>query len=41
MSTLKNPFTPFDPALVAAFEANIQAALAEDVGRNMSGSRRA
>lgn len=32
MSTLKNPFTPFDPALVAAFEANIQAALAEDVG---------
>lgn len=32
MSTLKNPFAPFDPALVAAFEANIQAALLEDVG---------
>ncbi|MDB5840236.1 MAG: carboxylating nicotinate-nucleotide diphosphorylase [Herminiimonas sp.] len=32
MSTLKNPFAPFDPALAAAFEANIQAALLEDVG---------
>jgi nicotinate-nucleotide pyrophosphorylase (carboxylating) len=32
MSTLKNPFAPFDPALTAAFEANIQAALQEDVG---------
>lgn len=32
MSTLKNPFAPFDAALVTAFEANIQAALAEDVG---------
>lgn len=32
MSTLKNPFAPFDAALVAAFEANIRTALAEDVG---------
>ncbi|WP_151634836.1 carboxylating nicotinate-nucleotide diphosphorylase [Noviherbaspirillum aerium] len=32
MSTLKNPFAPFDPALSAAFEANIRTALAEDVG---------
>lgn len=32
MSTLKNPFAPFDAALVEAFEANIQAALSEDVG---------
>lgn len=32
MSTLNNPFAPFDPALVDAFEANIQAALSEDVG---------
>ena len=32
MSTLHNPFAPFDAALVAAFEANIQTALAEDVG---------
>jgi nicotinate-nucleotide pyrophosphorylase (carboxylating) len=32
MSTLKNPFAPFDSALVAAFEANIQAALNEDIG---------
>lgn len=32
MSTLQNPFAPFDVALVAAFEANIQTALAEDVG---------
>lgn len=32
MSTLKNPFAPFDAALAAAFEANIQAALTEDIG---------
>lgn len=32
MSTLKNKFAPFDAALKAAFEANIQAALLEDVG---------
>lgn len=32
MSTLKNPFAPFDADLAAAFEANIQAALEEDVG---------
>lgn len=32
MSTLKNPFAPFDPLLAAAFEANIDAAVAEDVG---------
>jgi nicotinate-nucleotide pyrophosphorylase (carboxylating) len=32
MSTLHNPFAPFDAALAAAFEANIYAALAEDVG---------
>ncbi|WP_151447681.1 carboxylating nicotinate-nucleotide diphosphorylase [Lacisediminimonas profundi] len=32
MSTLKNPHTPFDVALAAAFERNIAAALAEDVG---------
>lgn len=32
MSTLKNPFAPFDAALAAAFENNINAALAEDVG---------
>jgi len=32
MSTLQNPFAPFDNALVAAFEANIRAALSEDVG---------
>ncbi len=32
MSTLQNPFAPFDGALTAAFEANIQVALAEDVG---------
>ncbi len=32
MSSLKNPFTPFDTALVAAFETTIQVALAEDVG---------
>lgn len=32
MSTLQNPFAPFDAALVQAFEANINIALAEDVG---------
>lgn len=32
MSTLQNPFAPFDAALVDAFEANIRAALLEDVG---------
>lgn len=32
MSTLRNPFAPFDPALAAAFENNIGDALAEDVG---------
>ncbi len=32
MSTLKNPHAPFDAALAAAFERNIAAALAEDVG---------
>ncbi|CAM8637747.1 NadC Nicotinate-nucleotide pyrophosphorylase [Oxalobacteraceae bacterium] len=32
MSTLRNPFAPFDAALAAAFEQNIAAALAEDLG---------
>ncbi|MDF3036993.1 MAG: nadC [Paucimonas sp.] len=32
MSTLRNPFAPFDDALARAFEANIESALAEDVG---------
>ena len=32
MSTLTNPFAPFDASLAAAFEANIQTALAEDIG---------
>ncbi|HVK94472.1 MAG TPA: carboxylating nicotinate-nucleotide diphosphorylase [Noviherbaspirillum sp.] len=32
MSTLQNPFAPFDTALVAAFEDNIRVALSEDVG---------
>jgi nicotinate-nucleotide pyrophosphorylase (carboxylating) len=32
MSTLQNPFAPFDAALAAAFEQNIAAALAEDIG---------
>jgi len=32
MSTLTNPHAPFDPLLTAAFEANIVAAIAEDVG---------
>lgn len=32
MSTLRNPFAPFDAALAAAFEANIRTAIEEDVG---------
>ncbi len=32
MSTLNNPFAPFDAALTAAFETNIFAAITEDVG---------
>lgn len=32
MSQLHNPFAPFDAALTLAFEANILAALAEDIG---------
>ncbi len=32
MSTLKNPHAPFDAALALAFEANINAALTEDIG---------
>lgn len=32
MSTLKNPFAPFDSALILAFEENVRAALAEDIG---------
>jgi nicotinate-nucleotide pyrophosphorylase (carboxylating) len=32
MSLLLNPFAPFDAALAAAFERNIETALAEDVG---------
>ncbi|MDO9420826.1 MAG: carboxylating nicotinate-nucleotide diphosphorylase [Herminiimonas sp.] len=32
MSQLHNPFAPFDAALTLAFEANIVAALAEDIG---------
>jgi nicotinate-nucleotide pyrophosphorylase (carboxylating) len=32
MSTLKNPYAPFDAALKRAFEANIRAALEEDIG---------
>ncbi len=32
MSTLKNPFAPFDSALDAAFIASVDLALAEDVG---------
>jgi nicotinate-nucleotide pyrophosphorylase (carboxylating) len=32
MSTLSNPYAPFDAALAAAFEANIRTALDEDVG---------
>src|SRR5471032_2919568 len=33
MSTLVNSFAPFDPALARAFEANLLAALLEDVGQ--------
>lgn len=32
MSTLKNPYAPFDAALAQAFEANIRTALSEDIG---------
>jgi len=32
MSTLVNPYAPFDDALKSAFEANLQVALLEDVG---------
>ena len=32
MSTLKNPYAPFDEALTLAFESNLRAALAEDIG---------
>ena len=32
MSTLKNPYAPFDAALAASFEANLRAALEEDIG---------
>ena len=32
MSTLRNPFAPFDPALTLAFEENIRLALAEEIG---------
>ncbi|MNR76226.1 Nicotinate-nucleotide pyrophosphorylase [carboxylating] [compost metagenome] len=32
MSLLRNPYAPFDAALAAAFERNIETALAEDVG---------
>jgi nicotinate-nucleotide pyrophosphorylase (carboxylating) len=32
MSTLRNPHAPFNAALIAAFEANIRDALAEDIG---------
>jgi len=32
MSTLKNPYAPFDAALAAAFDANLRAALEEDIG---------
>lgn len=32
MSTLKNPFAPFDKALAEAFEGSIRAALVEDIG---------
>jgi nicotinate-nucleotide pyrophosphorylase (carboxylating) len=32
MSTLRNAFTPFDPALAAALKANVAAALQEDIG---------
>ena len=32
MSTLNNPYAPFDAALALAFEENIRSALAEDIG---------
>lgn len=32
MSLLRNPFAPFDAALVAAFESNMLSALTEDIG---------
>lgn len=32
MSTLVNPYAPFDAPLAAAFESNLRAALAEDIG---------
>lgn len=32
MSTLKNPFAPFDAVLTSAFEASIRSALEEDIG---------
>ncbi len=32
MSTLKNPFAPFDAALAEAFETSIRTALVEDIG---------
>jgi nicotinate-nucleotide pyrophosphorylase (carboxylating) len=32
MSTLRNPFSPFDAALTRAFEENIRLALQEDIG---------
>lgn len=32
MSTLKNPFAPFDGALIKAFETNLQQAIEEDIG---------
>lgn len=31
-SNLRNPFAPFDPALLAAFDANVNLGIAEDVG---------
>jgi nicotinate-nucleotide pyrophosphorylase (carboxylating) len=31
-SSLRNPFAPFDAALLAAFDANVNQAIAEDVG---------
>src|ERR1700712_5242561 len=38
MSTLKNAYAPFDAALARAFEANLLAALLEDVGtRDLTG----
>lgn len=32
MSTLKNPFAPFDAALTSSFESSIRTALGEDIG---------